>query len=348
MKSRLTHSATGHAAFALYPELQTMFDEFPKYRSEILPSPERNALIGEYLQLLVDARYENFKRTLATSRAGRPIGKQISKLVRELGAWEALRMFRDVISSSPREFVNRKDAHLYTLLTNLLWTYAEKNDTAGNLQRLTEPLEGNPLQIKRNDRLISRDLATSLLEYESILHPDIDRRDVRTILELEPGYGRTAYVFLELQPGCRYILVDLPPALYVAQRYLSNVFAERKIFGFRPFSTFQDVEEDFAAADIIFITPNQLELLPAKSVDLFLNISSMHDMRTEQIEYYFGEIVRVTQGYFYFKQLQNSTNSAENSSLSESDYPIPDEWRLISRQDCGASAGYFEALYKLP
>ena len=46
----------------------------------------------------------------------------------------------------------------------------------------------------------------SLLEYEAILHPDLDRRNVRTILELGPGYGRTAYVFLTLQPGCRYIV----------------------------------------------------------------------------------------------------------------------------------------------
>lgn len=328
-----------------------MFDEFPKYRAEIQPSSERDKLISDYLELLVSSGYENFKRTLATglpSRTGHPIGRQIRALVRELGAWEALRILREVLASSPNEFSSRRDAHLYSLLTNLLWTYAERHDAAGNLQRLAEPLEGSPVKITRNGRLISRDLASSLLEYDAILHPDIDKRDVRTILELEPGYGRNAYVFLELQPGCRYILVDLPPALYVAQRYLSNVFAERKIFGFRPFSNFQDVAEDFAAADIIFMTPNQLEALPAGSVDLFLNISSMHDMRMEQIGYYFREIARLTRGYFYFKQLQNPAKVAGNVSVSEVDYPIPESWQLIFRQDCKVQAGFFEALYKLP
>ena len=64
------------------------------------------------------------------------------------------------------------------------------------------------------------------------------------------AYGRTAYVFMTLQPGCRYILVDIPPALYVAQRYLSAVFEDRKIFAFRSFNSFDQVRDEIAEAAI--------------------------------------------------------------------------------------------------
>jgi putative sugar O-methyltransferase len=339
------------AAFALYPEIQAMFDEFPKYRREILPSKYWEELNRKNLQQLADSRYENFKRTLARNYFTwivNPLNKQTRFLMREAGIRQSVRIVANAICSPRHELLKRKHTIYYNMLTNLLWAYVEKNDAAGNLQRLSEPLEGNPLRVMRNERLISQDLANSLLEYEAILHTDLDKREVRTILELGPGYGRTAYVFLELQPNCRYILVDIPPALYVAQRYLSNVFAERTIFGFRPFTDFASVRSDFESADIIFLTPNQLELLPDKSVDLFINISSLHEMRLDQIRYYFQQIERLTRKYFYYKQWKETTVPFENETIREADYPVGADWKLLHRQQCKVQAKFFEALYELP
>ncbi len=53
------------AAFALYPEIEAMFNEFPKYREEILPSKYWEELNRKNLQQLADSKYDNFKRTLA-------------------------------------------------------------------------------------------------------------------------------------------------------------------------------------------------------------------------------------------------------------------------------------------
>lgn len=338
------------AAFDLYPEIKSMFDEFPKYRAEILPSKYWEELNRKNLQQLADSRYENFKRTLARNYFTwivNPLNKQIRFLMREAGFWQSIKIFSGALKAPRHDLLKRKHTIFYNILTNLLWSYVEKNDTEGHLKRLHEPLEGNPLEVIRDGRLISQDLANSLIEYEAILHPDLDRREVRTILELGPGYGRTAYVFLTLQPGCRYILVDIPPALYVAQRYLTALFPERKVFGFRPIDNFEDVQEEFANADIIFLTPNQLELLPDKSVDLFINISSLHEMRMDQVRYYFGEIERLTRKYFYFKQWKETTVPFENETIREADYPVRDEWDLVYRQQCTIQHKFFEALYAL-
>ena len=221
------------AAYELYPEIRQMFEEFPKYRKEILPSKYWEELNRKNLQQLADSRYENFKRTVARNYFTwivNPLNKQIRFLMGQAGVFNSISFFFRALSAPRHDFLKKKHTVYYNLLTNLLWSYVEKNDEEGLLARLVEPSAGNPLEVKRNGRLISQDLANSVLEYKAILHPSVDRREVRTILELGPGYGRTAYVFLALQPGCRYILVDIPPALYVAQRYLSSVFPDRANF----------------------------------------------------------------------------------------------------------------------
>lgn len=345
-----TKTDPSEAAFELYPEIRAMFDEFPAYRKEILPSRYWEELNRKNLQQLVDSKYENFKRTLARNYFTwivSPLNKQNRFLMREAGFWQSAKIFFGAFSSPRHDLLKRKHTIFYNILTNLLWTYVEKNDKEGLLKRLHEPLEGNPLTVMRNGRLISQDLANSLLEYQAILHPDLDRREVGTILELGPGYGRTAHVFLALQPGCRYILVDIPPALYVAQRYLTAVFPERRVFAFRSFGNFADIREEFDAADVIFLTPNQLELLPDKSVDLFINISSLHEMRMDQIRYYFSEIERLTAKYFYFKQWKETTIPFENETIREEDYPIGDDWHRVYRQQCAVQHKFFEALYAL-
>ena len=339
------------AAYDLYPEIRAMFDEFPRYREEVLPSKYWEELNRKNLRQLADSKYENFKRTIARNYFTwiiNPFDEQLRFLMREAGAWSSIRYLFSSLVAPRHDPLKRKHTIYYNTLTNLLWAYVEKNDTEGLLDRLSEPREGNPPEVMRNGRLISQDLANSLLEYEAILHPDLDRRNVQTILELGPGYGRTAYVFMTLQPGCRYILVDIPPALYVAQRYLSAVFEGHKIFAFRPFNSFDQVRDEFSEATIIFLTPNQLELLPDKSIDLFVNISSFHEMRMDQIKYYFSEIDRLTRRSFSFNQWQETPIPFENETITEADYPIRENWRLINRQQCKVQTYFFEALYELP
>ncbi len=107
------------------------------------------------------------------------------------------------------------------------------------------------------------------------------------------------------------------------------------------------MQEEFENADILFLTPNQLELLPDKSVDLFINISSLHEMRMDQIRYYFGEIERLTRKYFYFKQWKETTVPFENETIREADYPVGENWQLVYRQQCAVQHKFFEALYAL-
>ena len=340
------------AAFELYPEIEQMFGEFPKYPPVILPSKYWEELNRKNLQQLAEAGYENFKQTLARNYFTwivNPWNKQMRFLMAEAGLWRSVGFFWQALRSPRHEhFKKKKHSVYYDLLTNLLWSYVAKHDTQGLLGKLTEPEEGHPPRIMRDGRLISQDLANSVLEYGVVAESGVDTKQVGTIMELGPGYGRTAYVWLSMLPTCRYVLVDIPPALYVAQRYLTAVFPERRIFAFRPFDDFESVRADFNDASIVFLTPNQLELLPDKSIDLFINISSLHEMRLDQIRYYFGQIERLTRKYFYYKQWKETTVPFENETIREADYPVPEDWKLLLRQQCAVQHKFFEAVYELP
>jgi len=114
----------------------------------------------------------------------------------------------------------------------MLWDYVSRLDNESVLKKIKEPTEGNPPKIYLKKILISQDLANSVLEYFSIME-NVNKNEINSILELGAGYGRTAYVFLKMIPNVKYIIVDIPPALYLAEKYLSNQFRDKKIFKFK-------------------------------------------------------------------------------------------------------------------
>ncbi len=223
----------------------------------------------------------------------------------------------------------------------------ERNDPDELLELFREPLDGNPPSVFQGERLISRDLVNSFLEYLSVTNSDVDSSEIGTIMEVGSGYGRTAYVYLTLNPNTRYILVDIPPALYVCEKYLTDVFNDRKIFPFRSFERYEDIREECESADIVFLMPHQLELLPHKSVDLFINISSLHEMRMDQIRYYFNVMEQLTRKYFYTKQWKESAIPYENVVIRQRDYPVGENWRQIYARECKVQDQFVEALYDL-
>lgn len=334
----------------LDPRLQEMLDEFPKFREEVLPSKYWQELNKKNLRQISDNSYDNFKRTVARNYFTfivTPWDQQTRILMRSLPFAQAFGLFVGAFFAPRHELFKWYQSIYYNLLTTLLWAYVERNDPDHLLDRLSEPLEGNPPRVFRGDRLISQDLANSFLEYQSVMKADVETSEIDTVMELGSGYGRTAYVYLTLRLNCRYVLVDIPPALYVCEKYLSDIFEDRKIFTFRPFGRFAEIEEEYENADIVFLMPHQLELLPDKSVDLFVNISSLHEMRMEQIRYYFTMIEKLTRKYFYCKQWKETTIPYENVVIRQEDYPVGRHWRQIYARECKVQNLFFEALYDL-
>lgn len=211
------------------------------------------------------------------------------------------------------------------------------------LSTIAEPSVGDPVVIRFGDLRLTEDLCHSVEERGSILE-GLAGRPLRSVLELGAGYGRLAYVFLRTQPGTRYTIVDIPPALYVSQRYLTDVLPDRRVFKFRPFADHAAVADEMAASDLVFLEPQQLELLPDRSFDLGATISTLHEMRPDQISHYIKQFNRLCDAV-YTKQWRRFHNRRDGVVISASDYPIPDGWRPVFHRSPMFPRTFFEALY---
>ncbi len=237
---------------------------------------------------------------------------------------------------------------IHAVFLGLLWEYVRRRDRRGILDRLEEPLLGEPVSAAYRGRRISQDLCNSVHElYSATAALPGGAPGAGGVLELGGGYGRVAWAFLEEFPQSRYILSDIPPALGIAQQYLSALFPDRRIFRFRHFDRHAEVAEELAGAQIAFLTPNQLELLEPLGVDLFVNVSSLHEMRPEQIAYYLGQVDRHCAGSFYTKQWLTWHNPVDDVTIRREDYPIPPHWEVVYSRRHPIQRAFFHALYRV-
>lgn len=295
--------------------------------------------------------YANFKRGIIlnyfTTVPDRRGDYQLAFLRRNLPrtAWAAA-LLRTVLAERHTN-LSWRQSRTFTLLTHLVWEYALREDRTGLLARLEEPQEGNPARIYRAGRLISQDIANAVLETGTMIEGGALTTATRTVIEVGAGYGRTAYAVLHAQPQVRYVIADIQPALGLAQRYLCTLFPERLAFTSRDFASYADIHAEFERSTLAFLRPEQLALLPDRSADLFINISSFHEMRHTQIAWYFEQIERLVTGHLYLKQWKESRNPYDGIVVRAEDYPMRAHWRPVFWRQCRIHTPMFEALLRL-
>jgi len=340
----------------LIAEMAAEVDEGPAiYR----PSQFWEALIARNVAQLGGAGFESFKRTVNQNYFNwlivRPADPQFRALLLEwlrhpsaspAGAHLEEGSSAEVGDERRQALDGRWTRIGHALFVALLWEVARREDRRGLLDSLAEPTLGSPILVRHRGRQVSQDLANSLLELYSILEAFPDGiPDGATVVELGGGYGRLGWLLLSIVPGLRYIAVDIPPALAVAQEYLTRLFPQL------PVARFQRGNHGLATAversRLAFLTPNQVDLLPGIQADLFINISSLHEMRPEQISHYLVRVNEHTRGVFYMKQWRRWTNPRDGVTIREEDYPIPSDWKRIFKRRARVQTHFFEAAYRI-
>jgi putative sugar O-methyltransferase len=297
--------------------------------------------------------YENFKRTIAlnyfTFVRILPWDSQFRFLLRRLPIGVSLACVKRSLFARKHNYFslfNRIQSLLYNFLTFASWEYTRGAVSDTDLLALREPEDGNPAETRdKSGALVSQDLANSILEV-SAMGPKLAPGSV--VLELGAGYGRDAYVVLATNPGIKYVIVDIPPALWVAETYLRRQFPSHRIFHYREFASFKDIEREFNECDIAFFLSTQITRLPDGLADLAVNISSLHEMRPEQIAFYFSQFDRLLKvgGQFYFKEWKRGALPFENLVIRQKDYPIPASWNCELSRDAPIQTRFFEARYR--
>lgn len=329
--------------------LSDMFKELKKSPFLYQPSIFWDDLNKVHLNYLSNDGFSNFKRTVNSKYFSWGtlgiIVHQSSPILNEFLRGNLVPLIDSSFEDYQKKF-NYLSALTYRVYLASLFEFISQNDSLKILENTEEPRVGNPFMVKYKGKLISQDLCNSVYEFYSILK-NLHLPEKIKIAELGAGYGRLGYVLLKTLPSSTYCVVDIPPALFIAQNYLSKVFPKEKIFKFRPFKSFKEIKKEFEQSRIRFILPYQIELLPKKYFDLFINISSLHEMTRGQIRNYIKQIDRLCKGYFYTKQWRKS-RTKDNQFIKQNEYPIPKNWKVInSRERHPIQHMFFDSLYKI-
>jgi len=298
----------------------------------------------------------NFKRTINNNyfnwTADFDVNKQFQSLKNELNWSDSDLVNAEIFvhfdsTVKPKEFTERK-WRKYVQFLCMLWEFTSKKDRLMLLKQLQEPELGNPVVIEYKGRKVAQDICNSVMEVNTIMEfTNHNPQERMKVLELGAGHGRVANVLLHAVANVQVVIVDIPPALYVSQWYLSNLFPKHRVFKFMDFSNYREVQHEFEESSIAFLSPAQVEYLPDQMFDLFINISSLHEMTYAQIEMWFGHIDRVCNKWFYTKQYIESKNPFDNIVIRQKDYPVRAHWQELLNRRSPIYSELFEAIYRV-
>jgi hypothetical protein len=85
--------------------------------------------------------------------------------------------------------------------------------------------------------------------------------------------------------------------------------------------------DEVAASRFAFFTANQIELIPSASLDLFINMNSLMEMKMEQIQNFLTHISRLTTRSFLSRQYLRWRNHLDDLTVGKDDFVMADGWR---------------------
>ena len=188
--------------------------------------------------------------------------------------------------------------------------------------------------IEIENKKITHDKINSLLEISEIKKLNL-LNDNNNILEIGAGSGRLADTILSIQDKCKYVICDIPCALYISYFRLNKHFQDKKVFLAIDLNDKTELNLALENNDIIFIFPHQLKYIKKNFFDLTLSISALHEMESNVIKFYMDNIGHVSKSLYFtvWKEtllpfsLKGTKLYANNQS-----YFIKEEWKEISNK----------------
>ncbi len=188
--------------------------------------------------------------------------------------------------------------------------------------------------IEIDNNKITHDKINSLLEVSEIKKLKL-LNDNCNILEIGAGSGRLADTILSIQDNCKYIICDIPCALYISYFRLNRRFQDKKVFLAIDLDDKTALNLALENNDIIFIFPHQLKYIKKKFFDLTLSISALHEMESNIIKFYMDNIDHISKSvYFTVWKETLIPFSLKGTKLhaNNQNYFIKEEWKEISNK----------------
>jgi len=175
---------------------------------------------------------------------------------------------------------------------------------APHLNRFSESSVGRPLeQFCFEERYFSRSALNYLLGLAALKKVAPQDFVPHTVLEIGGGFGTLGEILGTMGiDAARYIDIDIPPTLLIADYYLG------KVFGRQSLATWEDVER-VAAISIdelpprAVLAPWQLPKLHGK-IDLFVNFISFQEMEPSVVSNYLSLVAGLAPEYVILRNIR--------------------------------------------
>lgn len=322
--------------------LKLMVDNFISNESFRGSSIYWNALAKKHIIYIVNYGIENFKQTIESRHY---FGEGNDRLLKPIIDDEIDIEIDDKELKREYQFIDEKISRKYNRYTLILLNYINKSNLQNFLNLINEDEFGNPIYITYNGRKHSFSSLNSIIELDTI-NKNLNIDDIKSIFEIGAGSGRTCCSLVKTIENLKYTICDIPPTLFISQTNIEKIFPVKKIFKFRPFKSYSEIEYEFENADIKFLTPDQIKLLPNKTFDLSIAIDCLHEMHRKQVVNYFDEFDRLSSNLF-FKCQNIQWAEFDNNKFTIDNYPIKDNWEKILHKKCFIPNDYFNAIYKI-
>ena len=339
-------------------DLINLINSYVNSKSYDFSSKFWNILNIRHINQIKDLGIENFATTVAMSYFTFIVydDKKIEKLIEFI-------KINNINSRDYSYHIYKKQINIdlthsinHNVLLNLLYAYVKHT----KLDRYLPILEKNNFLIDKvpnieiNNNLLTQDKLNSIIEFENI------EKFLRTIkssnlniLEIGAGSGRTTETLISLlseSKQIKYIIVDIPPALYINYLRMKNNYKNKNIHVCYDINNENDFKKVFEDNDIILMLPHHLDYLKSKTFDITIAIDCLHEMDKKIIKYYMDKIDIISKN-LYFK-VWNETYLAYsfNNHLKAKDrksYFIKNKWELISQENCIFPSNYIETIYKI-
>ena len=248
------------------------------------------------------------------------------------------------------------ESFYYNVLLILLFENLKKITSFELLKKLNDDgyLMFDDPYLEIDNIKITHDKINSLFDYDSIKNiPDF--KSFNKVLEFGAGSGRTSEIILTFNKNIKYVICDIPPAIYISCQRLKVAFPEKQINLLLEIDKKEELERSINKNDISFIFPHQIELISKKFFNLTLGINCFHEMDKKTLKYYFKNIENISEYFFFtvwkmalvpysytlFRKFGNSL------IVDNNDYPIGKDWKIISKIPNVFPCNMIKLLYKL-
>ena len=238
----------------------------------------------------------------------------------------------------------------YNLVLLIIYENIKSKNIFKNYDKIEKELyrKYSPV-LEVDDKVITQHMLISLMEYEKIQILTNKVKGSLNVLELGAGYGRTANSVLSLSENVKYVIADLPPAIYFAKKNLANIFPNKRIASAFEINSKVEMMKVFKNNDILFVFPHQINLFEKKSFDISLAIGCLMEMEKNQIINYMKNFENLS-NFLYIKAWENSglpySFYKYYSVHKKSDYFIKESWKEHFKDRCILPSNIFELGYE--